>query len=233
MQRADRERGDSRRSRETRRSPSTSDGLNPYSAKYCCIVSRRPRLSATISTRSRVAVDEALERSKRIVGAAVDLDRRQRRGRRLGRSSVGVVVGAFGAAISMRANALSAPLNSSGGRNSSVGGSSGRALSPRSSRSATRCPARSASIGAGDVAVQHDDRVRRQVVGERRGRLEEQRQVVLDAAGRDAVAKCPCRAASFDGSPSNTSRKRLRKRARPASSSGNSRAGSRRTSDTG
>ena len=34
----------------------------------------------------------------------------------------------------------------------------------------------------------------------------------------------------FDGSPSKTSRKRPRKRVRPASSSGNSRAGSRRTS---
>ena len=37
------------------------------------------------------------------------------------------------------------------------------------------------------VAVQRDDRVGRQVVGERRGRLEEQRQAVLDAARVDAV----------------------------------------------
>ena len=37
------------------------------------------------------------------------------------------------------------------------------------------------------VAVQRDDRVGRQVVGERRGRFEEQRQAVLDAARVDAV----------------------------------------------
>ncbi len=39
-----------------------------------------------------------------------------------------------------------------------------------------------------DVAVQRDRGVVRQVIGQRCGRLEEQRQVILDAAGRDAVA---------------------------------------------
>ena len=39
-----------------------------------------------------------------------------------------------------------------------------------------------------DVAVQRDDRAGGQVVGERGRRVEEQRQVVLDAARRDAVA---------------------------------------------
>jgi hypothetical protein len=81
---------------------------------------------------------------------------------------------------------LTAPLNASAGRNSSVGGSSGRALSPRSSRSATRCPARSGRSRRG-LAMQRDTSRRRQVIGDRRRRVEEKRQVVFDAAGDDAV----------------------------------------------
>ncbi len=60
---------------------STSVGRNPYSAKYCCIVSRRPALSATIATRASVVGQEALQRGQRIIGAAIDLHRWERGGR--------------------------------------------------------------------------------------------------------------------------------------------------------
>ncbi len=42
--------------------------------------------------------------------------------------------------------------------------------------------------GAGDITDERDDRIPRQVIGQRRGLVEEQRQVVLDAARHDAVA---------------------------------------------
>ena len=132
----------------------TTAGLNPYSAKYCCMVSRRPRLSAAINTRSRVEVRGASARAAgrrrggrpgpggRCVASTGAIlawrrlrrqpARRRRRYRSAGHSarcrrrSVD--------ASSMRANDLSARWNSSSGTNNSFGASSGRARSPRNSR---------------------------------------------------------------------------------------------------
>ena len=65
----------------------------------------------------------------------------------------------------------------------------------------------------------------RQVVEHRRRLIEEQRQVVLDAGRGDAVADVLVDRGSWTGRLRSSSRQRLRKRARAASSIGNSRAG--------
>ena len=129
------ERRDGQRERARRRATNAREvvderhGCSPYSAKYCCIVSRRPGALGA-DQHARVAGGEkALQRGERIVGAAVDRDRRQRRGAaRRRRRRLGCRRG-----NSMRAMRLQRAVERVGGRNSSVGGSSGRALSPRSS----------------------------------------------------------------------------------------------------
>src|SRR4029079_8785575 len=99
---------------------STSVGRNPYSAKYCCIVSRRPALSATIATRASVV---ARKRFSATSGSSA------RRSTWTGGS------GAVGPSLlrvnSMRANGLSAPFHSSVGKNTLVGGGQGSALAPQ------------------------------------------------------------------------------------------------------
>ena len=75
--------------------------------------------------------EEALQRDERIVGAAIDLHRRQRDGGRRRRRRRRVRRASRGARSARAPSAT--PLNASGGRKTAVGGSSGRALSPRSS----------------------------------------------------------------------------------------------------
>jgi hypothetical protein len=82
------------------------------------------------------------------------------------------------------------------------------------------------------VAVQHHRGVGGQVVEHGGGFLEEQRQVVLDAGRGHAIADVLVDAA-LGGVAFEQSRQRLRKWRRAASSIGNSRPGSRRTSGTG
>ena len=47
--------------------PSTTSGLKPYSAKYCCIVSRRPADRRRQHVAPRPAIEVALQRAQRIV----------------------------------------------------------------------------------------------------------------------------------------------------------------------
>ena len=87
----------------------------------------------------RLAASRALRRDRDLVrrGRDVALERRQagrRRGDPLARAAARASDRRRLSAISTRAKVLIVPLNASGARNSSVGGSNGRALSPRSSR---------------------------------------------------------------------------------------------------
>ena len=95
--------------------------------------------------------------------------------------------------------------------------------------SARPCPSRTVDR-RGHVAVQADQSLVRQIVGQRGGRA--RRTAAGSTRCRRARRRCDTSLYSgdLDGSPSNTSRNRWRKRVRPASSSGNSRAGSNRTS---
>ena len=126
---------------------------------------------------------EALERSQRVVGAAIDLNGRERRRDAFDRS---------------RARVRGVPFDPGEGLERSVERVFrheylGR-WKKRSRLVATQEPV--ARIGvlpearhrAADVADAGNDCIPRQVVGERRRRLEEQRQVVFDAPGGDAVA---------------------------------------------
>ncbi len=92
------------------------------------------------------------------------------------------------APMSMRANGLSMPLNSSH-RQEQLVRRQQRALAGRRAAGVARLGVLPEALDRGrHVAVQAQRSRRRQVVGKSRGALEEQRQVVLDAARRDAVA---------------------------------------------
>ena len=90
--------------------------------------------------------------------------------------------------ISIRGWGLSDPLNASGGRNTSVGGSSGREVVAAQQLVARFGVLPEVRDRMGDVADERDRRVLRQIVGERGGALEEERKVVLDPARHHAVA---------------------------------------------
>ena len=145
-------------------------------------LSRRPSLSATMQDAMRRRRDVALQPLERLGRAAVDAQVGQRRSPMRRRSS--------SAPRTQRAAPASpqAVKNSSGFRNSASGASSGRSRSCwkkrwRSRVSAQkRCSASSTSPCSTTVAA------RAEVVEERRGLVEEERQVVLDAGGRDAGA---------------------------------------------
>ena len=174
-----------RRWRGTRRSCRTSAGLQAVLGEVvAACVSRRPGDSAQISTRSPRSVEEvaAARRADRS-RAAVDRDGRQRRecrrARRLRRRR----------AASMRANGLARDEEFLRRQEQLCGGSSGRSRSPRRQLVArVACRARSRWIAASTSPCRRELRVCGQVVEERRGLVEEQRQVILDAGRRDAVA---------------------------------------------
>ena len=173
--------------------------------------------------------EEALQRSQRIVGAAVDLHRRQAARRRLGRQRrTRVGDGELDAAerlhraverVRRQEQLASAAAADAPCRRAAAG-------------SATRCPARS-----GRPPRRRRRAARRPCAAADSRRASPSRRRTAAGSTRCPPGTMPLvtslYSGDFDGSPSNTSRKRLRKRVRPASSSGNSRAGSSRTSRTG
>ena len=136
--------------------PSTIAGRSPYSAKNCCIVSRRPGLSAQMAMRSALP---AMYRLSAASGSAARRSTVSGGNARVGAAAMpvagvdaavcavatavaassavcsGASTGTLAAGVSsMRPNALSPAKKASTGTNICVGGSSGRARSPRNSR---------------------------------------------------------------------------------------------------
>ncbi len=87
--------------------------------------------------------------------------------------------------------------------------------------------------GAFDIADQCQWRAVGQVVQQRRRRRRRTAAGSTRCRPRRCRCRCPCRSASVTGRPRSASRQRPRKPVRAASSIGNSRPGSRRTSRTG
>ena len=170
-----------------------------------------------------------LQLRQRLVGAAVDA-----RGRAAARRPVGVRRRRSSPRSASCACALGAARRTPPAvRNSASGGSSGRSRSCCRKRWRSRvsvqkrCSAASSSPCSASVAS------RAEVVEDGRGLVEEQRQVVLDAGRRDAVADVLVDAAPWSGRLRAARASARGSAVRAASSIGNSRPGSRRTSGTG
>ena len=132
----------------------------------------------------------ALERAQRVVGATIDLHRRQRLGARLLARRIGRGrafqrprrVFHFDARVRLERRMESIL------RQEDLARRQQRTRLVAAQKAIARFGVLPEAVDRGrDVAVQAHRRGRRQVVEQRRGRVEKKRQVVLDAAGRDAV----------------------------------------------
>ena len=143
-------------------------------------------LGADQHARAAFRREKALQRGERIVGAAVDLHGRQRH--RARRDAPGAsarrVARQFDARERLERAVERVRRQEQLGRRQQRP----RLVAAQQLVARLRCPARSARSRRATSPTQRDGGVARQVVGERRGLFEEQRQVVLDAAGHDAVA---------------------------------------------
>ena len=164
--------------------------------------------------------EQCRQRVRRIFRVAVDAD--------VGRRLVGAPAAVASLRNSTRVNGLIEPKNSSGGVKYLRRRQQGPVpIALQQTVTALRfLPERGDRVF--DRAMQADDRIRRKVIGEDRGLVEKQRQVILDAS--PASRRCGFLVQRrFDGSPSNI-RGTVAGSALAGSSNGNSRAGNRRIS---
>ena len=131
---------------EMRRTHSTTAGRTPYSAKYCCIVSRRPALSAQISIRPSSASSEALSAAS---GSSARRSTCTDGSRRTGRVGVDSGLAQRSPADRRRAQTASATAKLVVRQEELAAAAAAAAPCRRASAgSATRCPARSARRAA-------------------------------------------------------------------------------------